>query len=158
MPCGIEPGLAVLGEDRDHAAGGVAVERREGPAQHFDVIGRAEIELRELALPVGHGARNAIGVQPHAAHAEARARAEAAHGELQILRVVLAALHGDARHLVERLGQVDLQLTLADLLRIDAVDRDRQIKARLRDARRRDDDLRERLRVGAAPALRGAGR
>src|SRR6266850_7940177 len=88
----------------DDAARGIAVERRERPAQHLDALRRAERERGRLALPVGHGRRDAVGDEPDAAHAEGRARAEAARLDLQVLRVVLPVLHGDARHAPEALG------------------------------------------------------
>src|SRR6266550_3149278 len=79
---------AVLGLDRDDAAGGVAVERCERSAQHLDAARRAEREGRRLPLAVGHGGGDAVGDEPDAAHAESRARAEAARGDLQVLGVV----------------------------------------------------------------------
>src|SRR5690606_15887582 len=76
----IEPGRRfgrrVLGVHRDHAARGVAVERRERAAQHLDALGRAEIDAGCLALAVGARERNAVDQQAHAAYAEGRARAE----------------------------------------------------------------------------------
>ena len=121
----------VLREDGDHAARGIAVQGRERPAQHLDPVGGSEIELRELALAVGHRARNSVGVQAHAPHAEARACAEAAHRHLQVLRVVLAAFGGHAGHRHQRLRQVHLQLAELDGGPVDAVDGGRQIGARL---------------------------
>lgn len=126
---GLEHGLAILSEDRNHAARGVAVKRREGAAQHLDVIGRTQIKLRELALTVRHCAGNAIRVEAHAAHAEAGARTEAPHRELQILGVILAALDRNARDLDQRLRQVDLQLALVDPSSAYGVHRHRKVKA-----------------------------
>ena len=70
----LEPGA----EHRDHAARTVAVEHRERPAQDLDALRAGKVEVRHLALAVGHRRRNAIGVQAHAAHAETGASAEAA--------------------------------------------------------------------------------
>ena len=92
------PRRRVFGEDLDHAARGVAVERRERPAQHLDAIGRAEVDVRELALAVGERRRDAVDVEAHAADAEGRARAEAAHRDLDVLRVVLPVACEQARH------------------------------------------------------------
>ena len=56
------PGFRVFGEDRDHAARRIAVQRRERSPQYFDVIGGPQVELRKLTLTVGHGAGNAVGI------------------------------------------------------------------------------------------------
>ena len=84
--------FAVAREQLDHAAGVIAVQGGEGPAQHFDALGHVEVEGRGLALAVRHGRRDAVRHQAHAAHAEGRARAEAARRNLQVLRVVLAVV------------------------------------------------------------------
>ena len=89
---------AIGAEDLDYAAGRVAVQRRKRPAQHFDAIGRVEIEMRNLALTVRHRRRNAIGVQAHAAHAERGTRAEAADRDLLVLRIVLSIAREYARN------------------------------------------------------------
>ncbi len=151
----------VLGFDQDHATGGGAVERGERPAQHLDASRRAEREVGGLALPVGHGRGNAVGIHADPAHAESRARAEAARLHLQVLRVVLPVLHRDARHAAEALGQVDLRAAFANLVAVHAIDRRRHFEGRTRRARRRHDDavglLREQARRRERqPRIRGA--
>src|SRR5207302_3955641 len=78
----------VLRLDADHASCRIAVKTGERPAQHLDALRRAERESRRLPLPVGHACRNAVGDEADAAHAEGRAGAEAARGDLQVLGVV----------------------------------------------------------------------
>jgi hypothetical protein len=126
--------------DDDHAAGRVAIQRGERTAQHLDPFGRAEPEGGRLSLPVGHGRRNAVGDQANAAHPERRARAEAARGDLQVLRVVLAVLHHDPGDAAEALRQVDLGAAFAQLVAVDTVHRGRDLEAGLRHARRRHHD------------------
>src|SRR5690606_19599378 len=75
---------------RDHPAGGIAVRRPGRPAQLLDAVAGGQGEMRDLALAVGHGRRNPVGVQAYAAHAEGRARAETADRKLGVLRAVLA--------------------------------------------------------------------
>ena len=94
-------------EQRDDAARAVAVQRRERAAQHFHALRAGEVEVRDLALAVGTGGGNAVGVQAHAAHAEAGARAEAARADLQVLCIVVAQVHHQARHARHGFGQVD---------------------------------------------------
>ncbi len=134
------PFRPVLGQDVDHAAGGVAVERGERPAQHLDALGGVQGESRRLPLAVGHGGRDAVGDQPDAAHAEGRAGAETARGDLQVLGVVLPVLHHDARHPAEAFREIDLGAALADFIAVDAVDRRRDLEAGLRHAGRRHHD------------------
>ncbi len=90
--------------DHDDAARRIAIERRERPAQHLDALCGAERERRRLPLPVGHRRRDAVRDQSYSPHAEGRARAEAARLDLQVLRIVLAVLHRDARHAPQALG------------------------------------------------------
>ncbi len=139
----------VLGEDRDHAARGIAVQGRERAAQDFDALRGGQTEAARLALPVGHRRRNAVLIEAYPAHAEARPRTEATRGNLQVLRVVPPVLHDQARNARERFGQVDLQLSLLDPCRADAVDGYRQVERALFDPRRRDDQ-----RVDAHDVLR----
>src|SRR5580698_7526395 len=86
------PRLGIFGKYRNDAARGVAVQRGEGAAQHFDTVGAAQVELRKLPLAIRHGAGNAVGIQAYAAHAETRASTKAAHRQLQILRIILTVL------------------------------------------------------------------
>ena len=44
---------ACFAENLNHAARRVAVERRERATQHLDAVGRAEVDVADLALPVG---------------------------------------------------------------------------------------------------------
>src|SRR6267142_5578711 len=73
--------------DADHASGSVAVKAGERAAQHLDALRRAQVEAGRLPVPVGHAGWNAVGDEADAAHAEGRARAEAARGDLQVLGV-----------------------------------------------------------------------
>src|SRR5690606_39620133 len=81
---------AVGAPQLDYATGGIAVERRERAAHDLDAVAGGEGEVRDLALAVRCGGRDAVGIQAHAAHAEGRARAEAADRQLGVLRAVLA--------------------------------------------------------------------
>jgi hypothetical protein len=145
---------ARLGEHGDHAARRVAVERRERAAQHLDALGREQREAAGLPLPVGHRLRDVVLVEPDPAHAERRARAEAARADLDVLRVVLAVVRDDARDAHERLGQVDHRLLLLDLAAPDRIDRRRHVEAALAAPRRRDHERVER-RIGGRRRLRG---
>src|SRR5258705_136236 len=82
-----------------------------------------------VALAVGHRGRDAVGDEAHAAHAEGRARAEAARGDLQVLGVVLAVLHHEAGHAPQTLGEIHLRPALAQLIRVDPIDRCRDLQA-----------------------------
>jgi hypothetical protein len=66
-----------------------------------------KVEVRHLALPVGAGGRNAVGIQADAPHAETGARAEAARADLQVLRVVVAQVDDQPGHAAHRLREVD---------------------------------------------------
>ena len=127
----------------------VAVDRRERPAHDLDALGAVEVEGRRLALAVRHRGRDAVGDEADAAHAEGRAGAEAARGNLQILRVVLAVLHIDPGHPGQRLGSVDPRLVGADFAGIDDVDRGRQIEtAVLNPAAGNHDRIERQLGIG----------
>ena len=54
-------------------------------------------------------------------------------------RGLIQVLHHDARHAAEALGEIDLRPPLADLVGVEAIDRCRNLEARPRRARRRDD-------------------
>ena len=136
-------GLRILGENRDDPARRVTVERGKRTSQHFDPRGGTQVELRELALAIGHGAGDSIGKQAYSAHSETRTRPEPSHRELQILRIVLPVLCRDAGHAQQRFRQIHLQLSVRDRLPVDAVDRHRQVGARLCHASRRDHHRRE---------------
>ena len=137
------PRRTVGGEDLDDAAGGVAVETRERAAHHLDAFRGAKAERRCLALAIGHGRRDAVRDQANATHAECRAAAEAARGDLQVLRVVVAVQYRDAWHSVQRLRQIDLRVVLADRPLADGVNGYRQLAAFALDARCADTDFRQ---------------
>src|SRR5690606_29798112 len=99
--------FAIFGEYLHDAARRIAVQRGKRAAQHFDARHRRDIDVRRLALPVRHGGGYAVDIQAHAAHAERRPRAEPAHRQLQVLRVVLAVLYLQAGHAAQPLGQTD---------------------------------------------------
>src|SRR5690606_18748798 len=108
-------------DDLNDAAGRVAVQRRERPAQHLDALSAVQVEQSRLALPVRHRQRNAVLDQTDAAHAERSARAESARRDLQVLSVVLAVLHDDAWHASKTLRQVYAQLVLSKDLAVDRI-------------------------------------
>ena len=125
---------AFFGEDLQHTARGVAVERRERPAQHLDAIRRGEVDVRDLALAIGQRGRDAIDEHPHAADAETRARAKAADRDLHVLRVVLPIARQQAGHPAQAFGQVDLRARIAQRVAFEAVDRGGHIERRRIDA------------------------
>jgi hypothetical protein len=111
----LDAGLAHrLREQRDDAARGIAIQRRERAAQHLDAVGAGEVEVADLALTVGHRRRDAVGVQAQAAHAEA------ARADLQVLGVVVAVGDDQARHARHRLRQVDHRAAVTQRRRLDA--------------------------------------
>ena len=148
---------SLFAEHLDHAARRVAVERRERAAQHLDAIGRAELDVGDLALAVGQGRRDAVDIQAHAADAEGRARAEAADRELHVLGVVLPVARQQAGHAAQAFRDVDLRLAFADRLAADAVDRCRHVERRDLGAGGGDDHRRQPDRGLAAGALRQRG-
>ena len=152
-------GRVGLGEDLHHAAGSVAIELGQRPAQDLDPSGRAERDVRRLALAVGHGRGDAVDDEPHAADTKGRARAEAADRELQILRIVLPVEHADARHAVQRFRQVDLRAGALDRLARHRADGGRRVEARLSAALHADDDRVELYRQGVLGLrVQGGGR
>ena len=133
------PRRAIGGEHLHDTARGVAVETREGAAQHLDAVGGGEVEGRGLALTIGHRRWNAVGDEAHAAHSERGSAAEAARRDLQVLGVVLAVLNHDSGNAVERLGEIHLGIVLADDARIHRVDGGWNVITRLGRARGCDD-------------------
>lgn len=123
----------------DHAAGGVAMQRRERTAQHFDPVRREHGDVRDLALPVRHRRRHAIGVQPQPAHTEGGTRAEAADRQLRVLREVLPFARQHAGNSVQHFRQGRLR-TRAALAECDHAGRCRRIEAVHRLQSRRGDD------------------
>ena len=104
------PGLpgrrAVAAEDLNHAAGRVAVQRRERAPQHFHTLGAGKVGVRELGLPVGLRGGDAVHVHAQAADAEAGARAETPDRQLGVLGVILAVAHQQARDALQRFGGI----------------------------------------------------
>ncbi|MCW0415218.1 hypothetical protein NB689_000972 [Xanthomonas sacchari] len=98
--------LAVGAPQLHHAAGRVAVQRRERPAQHLDALAAEQVEVGQLALAIRHRRRDAVQQQANAAYAERRARAEAADRQLGVLRIVLAIAREQAGHPDQRLGRL----------------------------------------------------
>ena len=107
----------------DRTAGGVAVLQGQRPAQHLDAIERTQRKARRLALAIECGGRNAVDDQLDPADAEGRARTEAAALHLQVLSVVLAIEHGDARRPHQRPRQRNLALPGAQRVPVDDGDR-----------------------------------
>ena len=122
------------------------------------MVGAAQVELGKLSLAVGHGAGNTVRIEPHAAHAETRARAESANRHLQILRIVLAALHGNARHRDQRLGQVHLQLAAPQGVALHPIDGGRNVHAGFRNACRRHHDADQWCLIRRSGPARRSGR
>ncbi|MNN30717.1 hypothetical protein D3C81_1443750 [compost metagenome] len=96
--------LAVSAPQLQHAPGGIAVQRRERPTQHVHPLGAHQVEVRQLALTVGHGRRNAIHQQPHAAHAKGGTRTKAADRQLRVLCIILPLTCQQAWHTAQRFG------------------------------------------------------
>ena len=95
VAAGFESGrlAAGLGGGVNHPAGGVAVQGGKRPAQYFERIEAANINIRGLSLAIRHGGRNAVDVNSQPTHAVGGAGAEATNRKLQILRIVLTVLH-----------------------------------------------------------------
>src|SRR5699024_11075672 len=66
--------------DFDHAASGIAIQRRKRSAQYFDPLDRARIDNIRLPLAIHQRLRNAIDQDAHAAYAKRRACTKAAYG------------------------------------------------------------------------------
>ena len=136
--------LRFFGEDVDHAARRVSVQRREGSAQDLDAIGREQVDVGDLALAVRQRRRNAVDIDADPADAERRPRAEAANRDLQVLRIVLPVARQQARHGAQAFGDVHLRAVVANGVGVDAIDRRRHVERRGFGARRRDDHRRQR--------------
>ncbi len=129
--------LGTVGREQlDHATGGIPVQRRERPAQHLDPVGRREVEVRDLPLPVRLRRRDAVEVQAQPADAERGARAEAANRDLRVLRIVLAIARQQTRHAGQAFGQVHAQRVLVEGFAADDVDGRRHVERGSRDPRR----------------------
>ena len=109
----LQPGVMAFVRDiapcLDHATGGIAMQGRERAPQHLHAIRTQHAEVRYLALTVGHGRRHAVGVQPHATHAESGPRAEAADRQLGVLREVLPFARLHARYAVQHFRERGLR-------------------------------------------------
>ncbi len=119
--------LAARAGQLHDAARGIAVQRRERTAQHFHPLGAHQVEMRQLALSVRQRGGNAIRIQPHAAHAEGRACAEAADRQLGVLCVVLPVARQQARYAAEPLGQIDAGGG-GVLAQVDQIERGRRVE------------------------------
>lgn len=127
----------------DHAAGGVAVQRRERAAQHLDAFGCVQIEMRHLAGTIRHRGRDAIGIKPQPANAEAGARAETPDRNLFVLRVVLAVAHVDPGNAAQHIGQRGHRSRSAQRIDRHRIDRSGQLHRIAWCAGRADDDVRQ---------------
>ncbi len=85
--------------------------------------------MRQLALPVRQRGRNAVGIQPHPAYPEGRARAETADRQLGVLRVVLPVTREQSGHAAQALGQV-YPGGGGVLAQIDQIERGRRVECR----------------------------
>ena len=101
---------AFAAEALDDATRRIAIQAAQRAAQHLDAVEVVQVEQPGLALAVGHGQRNAVLQQAHAAYAELGAGAEPTGRNLHILRVVLAIERQQPRHPLQRLGQVGAQV------------------------------------------------
>src|SRR3569832_1918378 len=145
---------SVLGGDVDHAARGIAVQRGITAAYHLDLPRRTQVEVRALSLAVGHGRGYAVDIKPYAAQAEGRARAEAANGDLQILRVILAVIRDHAWYAHQGLGEIHEGLSGMDAVCVEGGLGERRIE--LRRGWRGDHDGRQTRHVALCGG-RGAG-
>ncbi len=59
--------------------------------------------MRDLALAIRQGPRDAVDVESHTADTESRARPEPAHRYLYVLRIVLPVACNQSRHAAEGL-------------------------------------------------------
>ena len=125
-------------ENLDHPAGGVAVNRAKGPRRTS--MRSAVSRLKDAACPCPSGMvagmPSAISRMPRTP--KCRSGAETARRDLQVLRVILAVLHDDARNGVQRLREVHLRAVFTDRACVDGVDRHRQIETLALDACRGD--------------------
>ena len=60
--------------------------------------------MRNRALAVGQGGGNIVHINAHATHAECGARAETAHGNLRVLRIIAPVFNLHTRHGGQRFG------------------------------------------------------
>ena len=88
----------------NHATRGVAIKCGERAAQDLNAVRPNEIKKGGLTLPIGHGERNVVLKEAHAAHAEGSARAKATRRDLQILGVVVAILYDDTGDTADPFG------------------------------------------------------
>jgi len=100
-------------------------------AQHFDAVSHVEVQRGRLALAIRGAGRDPVAEQLDATDAEGRAGAIATRRYLQVLGVVLAVLHHQARYAVERFRQVDAQLAIGNLPAFYGVDGVGQVEARV---------------------------
>ena len=127
--------------ERQDSASAPAILRRDLSTHDLDALRKAQVQRVDLGLAVGKRVGNAIAHHPDSAHAEGRARAEAADRDARILRGVAARLCEDAGDQVQRVGQVVGRPRAGDLVAREHGDRDRGPDQ----ARRRVDRLPRRL-------------
>jgi hypothetical protein len=102
--------------------------------------------VRELALAVRHGGGDAVHINAHAAHPEGGACAEAAHRQLQILRLVLPVARQYAGRQCQAFREVQLRPAVGPKpFAVDDVDGRRHLKWWQFGAGGGDGDRRERL-------------
>ena len=90
--------------------------------------------MRHLALPVGHGCRDTVGIQTQPAHTKTCSRTEAAGRNLGIAGQIISVVDHDAGYAPHRFSQIDLQATVLQLFLVQSVDRKWQIEGSLIDA------------------------
>ena len=140
--------------DGDQAAAGVAVQGGAGAAQNLDAAGRAQVQVVELSLAVGHGERNAVEHDLQAAHSEGGADAQTARADAVSLGGVVTVGHEEAGHESQALFQGQPLCPALDFFPFHQSDRMRQPVERARHARGRDHGGRESVDGG----VRGGGR
>src|SRR5207244_4758705 len=93
-----------------------------GATQHFDPVGRTELEVRELSLAVRQGLWNSIHQHLDPPHGECRSGAEAADRDTLIEREVVAVGRVHTGNCYERLVQAPGGPRTADLGLLDELD------------------------------------
>ena len=107
-----------LGDQVDHAAGGVPVQDRARAADDLDAPHRPEVDAARLGGPVGGGQRNPVLDDGQSADAEHGLGRRGADAQRDAARqpVVAPVLDGQARHAAQRLVERRLPLGEAERL------------------------------------------
>ena len=107
-----------LGDQVDHAAGGVPVQDRARAADDLDAPHRPEVDAARLGGPVGGGQRNPVLDDGQSADAEHGLGGRGADAQRDAARqpVVAPILDGQARHAAQRLVERRLPLGEAERL------------------------------------------